>query len=526
MSMMILGALIATLAAAGSAWLLAVLADARVPARSGVLVWRAARLAAFSPLLVAVAAPLARLWRPGPVEAAIADAGQNAGATALLAVDVAPVLIAVSHTAASLPGWAGPAAAAVYLAGLAAAGLKAASRRRAMRRLLLSSRPAGLGMERIAARWRARLGLAPWDCPVRVVDAELSPFVVGLNPVIIAPEAMETAPNANFALAHECMHVRRGDEADRLIGEVLAVLLWFNPVVRAIERRLAGARELACDADLLAHLDPHSAQDYAAAIAATAPGAAATGFLSELRDLRRRRVEAALNPRRGRARVITLAAALAVSGASAAPAAALVLAISAGGAQAAEPVRQLSPRLLSAPVGETVLEIQALMDAEDYQGMLALTGAVLDDDLTAYERSVLLRLEGNALFQLGDYPSAADRFERAIATGALMRDEEGALHLNAAQLHAVLENHDQAAAHLDRLTALDYAIPDFQKMAIARMYAQVRRFEAAAGFAEDAIEAMDAPGVAQLALLERIYAELGREADRARIEARRQALEQ
>ena len=527
--MMILSILFATIATAGLGYGLALAVEPRLPARSGVWIWRAARLAAVSPPLVAALGGIGSALASGLSVGALPvaeRAGDPVAAGPVPVFDLTLVLAAVSGAASRTPDWVIVVLAGAYAAGVLAAGLRMALGRRAVRRILAASRPAGPELEKVAARWRSRLGLAGDLCPIRLVDANISPFVAGLRPVIVAPESLEAGASAEFAIAHECMHVRRGDERDRLLGEGLAALLWFNPFAACIERRLAGARELACDADLLKQLQPGQARAYAAAIAAAAPTAPASAFLTDLPDLRRRRIEAVLQPAASRAGPATLAAAAGLALCAAAPGAALALAFNSAGLQDAEPVRQVSPRALSEPVGQAVLDIQALMDDGDHEAMLARTQNLLDGALTAYERSVVLRLEANALFQLNRYGDSVERFEQAIETGALTAMEEGALHLNAAQLHAVLGQSEQAAAHVDQLLALGYPVPDFQKLFLAQVYVQVGRHADALALAEEGVASRDEPGVDDLALLEFIYQQLGREQDAARIRARREALQQ
>jgi beta-lactamase regulating signal transducer with metallopeptidase domain len=527
--MMILSLLFATIATAGLGYGLALAAEPRLPARSGVWIWRAARLAAVSPPLVAalggIGSALASRLPAGALP--IAERAVDPVTAAPVPVfDLTLALTAVSGAASRMPDWLIAALAGAYAAGVLAAGLRMAVRRRAVRRILAASRPAGPQLEQVAARWRSRLGLAGDLCPIRLVDANISPFVSGLRPVIVAPERLEAGASAEFAIAHECMHVRRGDERDRFLGEGLAALLWFNPFVAGIERRLAGARELACDADLLEQLQPGQARAYAAAIADAAPPAPASAFLTDLHDLRRRRIEAVLKPAASRAWPATLAAAAGLALCAAAPGAALALAFNSAGLQDAEPVRQVSPRVLSEPVGEVVLQIQTLMDDGEHEAVLARTQALLDGALTAYERSVVLRLEANALFQLDRYGDSVARFEQAIETGALTPEEEAAMYLNALQLHMVLENYALGAEYADRYLAYDPPLDTRRKITLAQIFVQSERYEDALPLAEDGLAELEEPTADQLALLEFIYQELGREADRDRVRARREAMDE
>lgn len=101
----------------------------------------------------------------------------------------------------------------------------------------------------VAAECAVTLGLRPVE--LRVSDAVGTPLTFGLrSPTIVLPERFArtaAAESLRGVLAHELAHVRRRDCALNLLVELLALPLWFHPVVRLLRRRLAGARESACD---------------------------------------------------------------------------------------------------------------------------------------------------------------------------------------------------------------------------------------------------------------------------------------
>jgi TonB family protein len=71
-----------------------------------------------------------------------------------------------------------------------------------------------------------------------------------------------TDERARVVLAHELAHIRRGDWAAQIQGELLRALYWFNPLVWIACRRLRHESEHACDdAVLRGGVDP---ADYAA----------------------------------------------------------------------------------------------------------------------------------------------------------------------------------------------------------------------------------------------------------------------
>ena len=95
----------------------------------------------------------------------------------------------------------------------------------------------------------------------------MTPVLTGWNSVILLPEEMlSDLQSIRYALVHELVHHRRGDERDRLIGDALSVLFWFNLPLIWIERSLTHAREIACDAESLEALGGAERKPYAATL--------------------------------------------------------------------------------------------------------------------------------------------------------------------------------------------------------------------------------------------------------------------
>ncbi len=81
--------------------------------------------------------------------------------------------------------------------------------------------------------------------------AGLGPFTVGARrpAVLLPPGFLDSAtPNeARAVLGHELAHVRRRDYAVNLVCEALLLPVAFHPAARLLRRRIAAAREIACD---------------------------------------------------------------------------------------------------------------------------------------------------------------------------------------------------------------------------------------------------------------------------------------
>jgi beta-lactamase regulating signal transducer with metallopeptidase domain len=130
--------------------------------------------------------------------------------------------------------------------------------------LFLVSRLTGLGIGwqrasqvvRRAVPAPSLLARAGLDRSTRAPDVRLSPEVEApmtfglLRPVIVLPSRLLSQVPSELvrgALAHEMSHVARRDCAWNLAAELLALPLFFHPAAHFLKRRLAGAREGACD---------------------------------------------------------------------------------------------------------------------------------------------------------------------------------------------------------------------------------------------------------------------------------------
>lgn len=87
---------------------------------------------------------------------------------------------------------------------------------------------------------------------VRSSGDAISPMAVGLfRPVILIPNSfLEDLAGDDLSpiVLHECAHVRRRDLWVGLFQECLAIVFWWSPVMRMLNRKIHVSRELACDA--------------------------------------------------------------------------------------------------------------------------------------------------------------------------------------------------------------------------------------------------------------------------------------
>ncbi|MHC5056926.1 MAG: M56 family metallopeptidase [Planctomycetota bacterium] len=96
--------------------------------------------------------------------------------------------------------------------------------------------------------------------PIMTSDRVGNPISVGvLHPVVILPanlaEALSQDELADI-LTHECAHVLHRDHLVGLMQRLAGAIWWPLPLVRALSRRLAAAREEVCDNYVLRRADP------------------------------------------------------------------------------------------------------------------------------------------------------------------------------------------------------------------------------------------------------------------------------
>lgn len=152
------------------------------------------------------------------------------------------------------------------------------------RRIVSHSQPMKGAAQASLEVWSKRLKLRRRP-KLRMVGSGLSPFSFGvLRPVVCLPADIERGLDAqalDLVVAHECLHVARGDGWLRPLERVIADIFWFNPFAWAMRRELDLARELACDEAVVALTSAHRAYartlrdvaGMAAGLGASAPAA-------------------------------------------------------------------------------------------------------------------------------------------------------------------------------------------------------------------------------------------------------------
>jgi beta-lactamase regulating signal transducer with metallopeptidase domain len=125
---------------------------------------------------------------------------------------------------------------------------------RALRRAKRIDDPA---LENLLCDLRRRLKLRR-TVRLLVTDSSLGPAVVGLlRPTVILPAAIvrdKSPAQIEPLLAHELIHVRRGDLWVGMLQTLAVGLWWFHPLVRLASRLVTREAERCCDEETLAHL--------------------------------------------------------------------------------------------------------------------------------------------------------------------------------------------------------------------------------------------------------------------------------
>lgn len=111
-----------------------------------------------------------------------------------------------------------------------------------LQRLKEISRPTDLS----AAQWAGALSLK--KAPLVKMIPDGSPFVAGIRSrLIFIPEALAGINNIQQVIAHECVHLARGDLVSRPIERLIADIFWISPFAWLIRAELDYWREAVVD---------------------------------------------------------------------------------------------------------------------------------------------------------------------------------------------------------------------------------------------------------------------------------------
>ena len=146
---------------------------------------------------------------------------------------------------------------AIWLMGAVLLGSLAAAKWLGYRRLLKGSSATTDGAQSLAEKLAARLGLRK-KVRLMVTSSPIGPAVVGLlRPTVLLPEALlrgKSSEQIEPILAHELIHIRRGDALTSGLQLATQIIWWFHPLVWWANRQACRERERCCDEEVMARL--------------------------------------------------------------------------------------------------------------------------------------------------------------------------------------------------------------------------------------------------------------------------------
>jgi len=113
---------------------------------------------------------------------------------------------------------------------------------------------------------KTRFESIPYTKNIRLSDYFKTPIVCGLfRPKIILPMNFDLDDEAkvNSVIAHECTHIRRGDNFWRLLASFTLYVHWFNPLVWLCYCAFIRDMEVSCDEEVLAKSKTDIRTEYA-----------------------------------------------------------------------------------------------------------------------------------------------------------------------------------------------------------------------------------------------------------------------
>lgn len=121
-----------------------------------------------------------------------------------------------------------------------------------------------VGLEETVQRLRTKLGIRR-RVSLIITSSPIGPAVIGLfRSRIVIPEMIARDESASLEpiLAHELIHIRRGDLWVGLLDLLTRVLWWFHPLIWWVSKQVVRDTERACDEEVLAEIGCRPA-DYA-----------------------------------------------------------------------------------------------------------------------------------------------------------------------------------------------------------------------------------------------------------------------
>lgn len=174
-------------------------------------------------------------------------------------------------------------------------------------------------------------------------------------------------------------------------------------------------------------------------------------------------------------------------------------------------------RQMSSAIGEQVLRANEAVSEERYQEAVTILNAVMGREMTAYERSVVLRIRAVSYYQLDNLPRAIDDFLAALATNALVRDEVVSIRTNLGQLLIVSDRVNEGIQQLEMAISAGAELTVGLAQMMAQAYVQAERYQDGLRYAEFFYTNKRNKVEGDYNLMQFYYNQLGRTQDELRV---------
>ena len=147
-------------------------------------------------------------------------------------------------------------------------------------------------------RLRKKLAEGTPDGENVLCDGIAQPFVFGvLRPNIYIPSGLEESVKENV-IAHERIHIRRGDHLLRILWTVVLSVHWFNPLVWVAFWKSDCDMEMSCDDAVTKEMSGEAREGYLTSVLQCSRKAAKRGYMTGFADGRlQERVENIVHPK-------------------------------------------------------------------------------------------------------------------------------------------------------------------------------------------------------------------------------------
>jgi tetratricopeptide (TPR) repeat protein len=174
-------------------------------------------------------------------------------------------------------------------------------------------------------------------------------------------------------------------------------------------------------------------------------------------------------------------------------------------------------RVLSPSVGQTLQGVLELQDQENWGGMVSQLTPLLSQELTEYERYIILQLRGTARFQQDNLSGAIQDFLGMLNTGAATRDETNTVRVQVGQLYIATDNLNEGLRQLELAIANGVELNESLLRLLTQAYYQAERFRDGLPYAERYYRARASKTQGDFALMQAYYSELGQTQDELRV---------